>query len=102
MKDLKASDILIGSSDEVSLSKLWGLGIRDIEGYFSNGEFGFTVFKLTKVVFSDGSSVHFAGEHDIAFIYREDLDKHIGHNTIESLLSEIDPDLCEESEDEDE
>lgn len=51
----------------ISLSKLMGKRIADIEGSLRN-EFGDVSFKLTKVVFEDGTDLHCEGEHDFPYL----------------------------------
>lgn len=58
-----------GSDYEVSLSKLVGKKVVDLIGYPSS-EFGkdVPVFKVTEVIFEDGTSDRLEGEHDIPYI----------------------------------
>lgn len=60
----------------MKLSELAGKKVMDIDGYVTS-EFGhdILVFKISKVVFEDGSTVWAEGEHDIAYLPGEDFDK---------------------------
>lgn len=90
-----------GSSYLTSLSKLLDREIKDIQGYLNNGEFGFVVFKICKIVLADGVILDVGGEHDIAFVYNEDLETQL--TDLDTLYCNLYPDECEdegESEDE--
>lgn len=54
---------------EQSLSEVLGKRIADIAGYVSD-EYGedTLVFKVSRVIFSDGSSEYVQGEHDMPYI----------------------------------
>ncbi len=52
---------------ELSLNELAGKPVSDIYGYISH-EFEDPVFKLTRIILADGSSVDVEGEHDIPYI----------------------------------
>jgi hypothetical protein len=41
--------------------------IKDVYGYASN-EFGDPVFKMTRIIFSDGTQMDCEGEHDIPYL----------------------------------
>ncbi len=58
-------------SDNLSFSKLAGKAIVDLHGYISR-EFGDPVFKISTVVFADGTSVWVDGEHDMPYIGAND------------------------------
>ncbi len=59
-------------SDNLSFSKLMGKPVADLHGYISH-EFGHStpVFKISTVVFADGTSVWVEGEHDLPYIPAE-------------------------------
>jgi hypothetical protein len=52
---------------EVSLSTLAGRKIVDLAGYRCD-EFGDPTFKLTRVLFEDGTAFDIEGEHDFPYI----------------------------------
>jgi hypothetical protein len=54
-------------SYSISLTKLSGKKIKDVEGYVSK-EFGDPAFQVTTLVFEDGTTTRFGGEHDIAYL----------------------------------
>lgn len=61
-------DVLVeGSTYELSLLKLVGKQVKDVQGYISR-EFGHPVFKLTRIVFEDDTYVYAEGEHDCAYV----------------------------------
>jgi hypothetical protein len=66
---MKFSDLKIeGSNIYISLVKLCGDRIiADIEGYLTT-EFGSPVFKMSKVVFTDGTHLDCEGEHDLPYL----------------------------------
>lgn len=97
MSNVTIEEIMVeGSSYLTSLSKLLGHEIKDIQGYLNNGEFGFVVFKICKIELADGAILDVGGEHDIAFIYNEDLEKQVPG--IETLHRNLYPDECEEED----
>lgn len=51
----------------VSLVKLTGKKIKDIEGYISKE--GDAIFALHRVSFEDDTYIFFEGEHDLAYLY---------------------------------
>ena len=66
MRDKK--DVLVEGSDyRISLMKLTGKKIKDIEGYVSTA-FCEPVFLLCAVVFDDGSKFGCEGEHDLPYL----------------------------------
>lgn len=78
-------------SSNLSLNKLMGKNVVDIEGYVST-EFGEPTFKISQVIFDDGTSVWAEGEHDMPYLTCVD----------EDILDEVrktDPDYEEEEED---
>ena len=65
---IKYEDIKVeGSTYLISLVKLIGKPIKDIQGYFTK-EFGDVTFKVTDLVFEDGSEMGFEGEHDLPYL----------------------------------
>lgn len=66
MVELK--DIAVeGSAYKQSLSKLIGKPIQDIHGYISQ-EFDSPAFKLSCIVFADGTKLDVEGEHDFPYL----------------------------------
>lgn len=65
MKDTK---YLAGENDyEFSYSKICGKKIKDLWGYVTT-EFGDATFKLTTIVFEDGTKQGVEGEHDLPYL----------------------------------
>jgi hypothetical protein len=62
---INLSDVMVGNS--MSLRKLVGSEIVDVTGYVS-GEFPDPVFKVSTIVFANGTHVWVEGEHDIAYL----------------------------------
>lgn len=60
-----------GSSYELSLKELTGQKIEDVYFYVTE-EFGFPVLKITRIIFTDGTSVYVEGEHDCPYISHTD------------------------------
>lgn len=52
---------------EISLAKLVGRRIADVHGYVTD-EFGQPNFKVTNIVFDDGTKVRVEGEHDFPYL----------------------------------
>lgn len=65
-------------ADWLSLSKVAGKKIADIIGYVS-AEFGRNtlVFKITRIIFEDGTESFVEGEHDIPYIPGDDFDEQL-------------------------
>lgn len=61
LKDIKVSEY------EISLVKLANKNVKDVYGYLS-AEYDEPVFKLTKVMFEDGSYLDVEGEHDFPYL----------------------------------
>lgn len=76
----------VPNSHHLSLASIMGKKIVDLHGYVHRG-FGVPVFKVSKVVFEDGSAEWLDGEHDIAFIPSPGDDGPLG----EANLNEIQP-----------
>lgn len=66
MKYEDAKSVRKGSS-QLSLNKLMEKNIVDIEGYITT-EFGDPVFKISSVVFEDGTDEFAEGEHDMPYL----------------------------------
>jgi len=83
---MNAQDYMVEGSDYlVSLTKLVGDDIADVMGYVTY-EFGDATFKLSQVVFKDGTTVWVGGEHDCAYLeYGKDAPKNLGTETLEAL-----------------
>lgn len=50
-----------------TLSSVIGKKVADVQGYMTR-EFGDPTFKLTRILFEDGSAVDVEGEHDMPYI----------------------------------
>lgn len=63
---VKLADVRVGVF-EISLSKLAGKVIKDVHGYITRqrGEF---VFKVTDIVFEDGTELNVEGEYDFPYL----------------------------------
>jgi hypothetical protein len=82
----KLADILTGTdSHTISLTKLTGHAIKDIEGYLAN-DFGSVNFKLTHVVMDDGSKIDIEGEHDFPYLVSDEMN--LGEETLTRLDEE--------------
>lgn len=64
---IKYSDLKIEGSHTISLCDLIGKEIKDIQGYLTN-EFGEPVFRVSTLIFEDGTSMMFEGEHDCPYL----------------------------------
>lgn len=65
---MKNADVRPDGDDfYISLSKLTGLGIADIWGYITS-EFGEPVFKVSRIIFSNGLHCGVEGEHDFPYL----------------------------------
>lgn len=51
----------------ISLTKLTGLKIKDIEGYFIK-EWGDVTFKISRIRFEDDQTCYVEGEHDLPYL----------------------------------
>lgn len=100
-RNISIEDIQVeGSSYLTSLSRLLGKEIKDIQGYLNDGEFGFVVFKICKIELADGTKLDTDGEHDIAFVYHEDLK--IQFPDLETLYCNLYPSDCEDGDEDNE
>ncbi len=77
----------------ISLTKLTGLKIKDVEGYLS-GEMGGTCFKLTFLIFEDGSEMGIEGEHDFPYLttFKKWPIPNMDDETLEALNEQEDED----------
>lgn len=56
---------------EKSVATLFGKVIADVAGYRAD-EFGDPCFKLTRIYFTDGTSIDIEGEHDFPYLCTSD------------------------------
>ena len=69
LKNLKTSDC------EYGLTKILGKKILEVNGYIST-EYCEPTFKMTNILFTDGTEVTCEGEHDYPYLaYNKDLDE---------------------------
>ena len=65
---IQLNDVKSDNADwRISLTKLIGKGIKDIEGYLTN-EFGGISFKISEVILSDDTQMDVEGEHDFPYL----------------------------------
>lgn len=65
---IKKEDVLVEGSDYfISLTKLTGKVIKDIE-FYPSMEFGEVGLKLCWVTFEDGTQLFIEGEHDFPYV----------------------------------
>jgi len=65
---MKIEDVQVSETDtNISLSKLLGQKIVDIQGYISY-EFGDPSFKMSKVILENGQHLWCEGEHDFPYL----------------------------------
>lgn len=85
LKDIQVE----GSRFEQSLVSLIGKPIKDIYGYIDDLGGGAT-FKLTSIVFEDGTRLGVEGEHDFPYAveYGRDTQPNFDEETLERLLEE--------------
>lgn len=69
MKTLKdvQSDGDSGSYPTISLSKLMGISVVDVQGHITQ-EFGDPTFQMSRIVLSDGTTLWAEGEHDMPYL----------------------------------
>jgi hypothetical protein len=96
----------IESSDKywTSLSKLTGLKIADLHGYFSD-EWGEPLFVITGIMLENGIELGVDGEHEMAYIttYNSQMPPNMDSGTMGRLLREqqiLDGDIDEEESEE--
>jgi hypothetical protein len=67
---ITCKDVLAeGSTWEISLSRLTGKRVKDIRGYLADDfGVGYPSFKLTCIIFEDGTAVDVEGEHDFPYL----------------------------------
>ena len=72
---------------QISLTKLIGKGIADIEGYITD-EQGQPTFKISELVLSDGTMMGVEGEHDFPYLcaYRTQPQPNFDDETFAELL----------------
>ena len=64
---MKKDYLVKGSNYRLSYMKMTGKKVVDIEGYVFTG-FGDPTFKLSEIVFDDGSRQNVEGEHDFPYL----------------------------------
>jgi hypothetical protein len=91
----KKAEVETGDGYSISLSELLkpGISIVDIHGYVTN-KFGDPVFKLCKLVLSDGESVFVEGELDMPYL---DECAAIPEGQLEALFDEEEERRCSEN-----
>lgn len=90
MSEVSYADTLIPEGDmDVGLSRLVGKEIREVCGYFADIGAGAS-FKLTHVIFDDGSQVGVEGEHDFPYVvtFRKWEQPNLDDETLERLYEE--------------
>lgn len=96
---VKLEDVTVedGNWKQISLLKLTGCNIVDIQGYVSK-EFGDPMFHVSRIILDNGEKLWVNGEHDIAYIEDSPEDLNLDEDTLEDLYRQENPD---EYEDED-
>jgi hypothetical protein len=85
---MKIHDINIEGSDYlISLHKLIGKPIKDIQGYLTS-EFGDVTFKMSKVEFADGTFLGCEGEHDLPYLVGFDEQPNFDDETLQELYDQ--------------
>ena len=84
LKDVSVKD---GNWTQISLAKLTGQKIKDIQGYITNSDWDAT-FIVTRIVFENGNTLLMGGEHDMPFIDDEDAELNMDTDTLEDLYSQ--------------
>jgi len=75
-KNPKIEDCRFEDTTYLSLSKVYGNKIKDLVGFISQPfDEGTYIFKISKVVFEDGTHQWLDGEHDHAFIPMDDINQ---------------------------
>lgn len=91
MSEKNLKDVLVDGQDlYISLSKLTGKGIKDIQGYVSGFTPGDALFMLTDIVFDDDTKVRVEGEHDFPYLVEY---KDGSHNLDSETLERFDEEL---------
>jgi len=85
------------SNVSISLSKLVGKEIADVEGYITT-EFGDYTFKCSWLRFKDGSELWFEGEHDMAYLTNGGKDDDWLDEEVLENVYKTDPDHEDEEE----
>jgi len=77
---------LEGSRFELSLNKIIGSKVKDIAGYLST-EFDALTFKMTRIIFEDGSVLGCEGEHDCPYLvgYGDQTAKNYSDENLEEI-----------------
>jgi hypothetical protein len=85
---VKKADILVeGSTYLLSLAKLTGKKVKDIQGYATEEE-GEAAFKLSRIVFEDDTYVRVEGEHDFPYVAGGGDQPGLDQDTLNSLQAE--------------
>lgn len=84
----KAEDDTLGF--ELSVSKLAERKIKDVIGYISYFGKNTPVFKLTEIIFEDGTQLGIEGEHDCPYItvYNDDAFPNLSDEALMALDGE--------------
>ena len=90
MSEITYADVLIPEGEmDVGLSRLVGKEIREVCGYFADIGAGAS-FKLTHIIFDDGSQVGIEGEHDFPYVvtFSKWKQTNLDEETLERLYDE--------------
>ena len=86
LKDVSVSD---GNWTQISLSKLTGLKVKDIQGYISS-PYDEPYFTVTRIILEDGQTLSVNGEHDLVYIEEEDERLNLDEETLGDLENQQD------------
>lgn len=85
-KDIQVPD---GKYPADSLSKLIGKPIADVIGSVTDAGYGTYVFKISKVIFKDGTFLYVEGEHDFPYLVESNtLQPNFDDETLERIYKE--------------
>lgn len=74
--------------DYFSLSKFVGKKVVDVIGYCSDPFGGVPLFKITQIIFEDGSKVFVEGEHDVPYLPSDNKLKNMDEETLQRFIEE--------------
>lgn len=87
MSKADKKDFLQDGSDWLfSLNKLTGRKVVDVIGYPSDPFGGVPLFKVSQIVFEDGTTISIEGEHDVPYIPSDDKVKNLDEETLQKFI----------------
>jgi hypothetical protein len=89
MPEKKTPEFLYEGSDYLfSLNKLLGKKVTDVVGYPTAPFGGTPLFRISQIIFEDGTSMFVEGEHDVAYLPADDEVTNMDEETLQKFIDE--------------